>query len=148
MCSINWLVFITEFECVYCAVRTESLNAVQVNLSVQSSVCPCQYHSINAPYSFVYMLLFPHGQTGQDWEPSESNALSEIGKSWIGKCLHLLFEGLSKKSELRVRISVKIICNPNQRVMRLKQYWSKVKFTLEQATKAQRGGKGTPLLFL
>jgi predicted GNAT family N-acyltransferase len=25
--SINWLVFVTETECVYCAVRTESLNA-------------------------------------------------------------------------------------------------------------------------
>ena len=30
--NINWLVFITETECVYCAVRTGSLNAVQVSL--------------------------------------------------------------------------------------------------------------------
>ena len=29
--NINWLVFITE-DCVYCAVRTESLNIIQVNL--------------------------------------------------------------------------------------------------------------------
>jgi hypothetical protein len=28
--SINWLVFITETECVYCAVRAKSLNTVQV----------------------------------------------------------------------------------------------------------------------
>jgi hypothetical protein len=28
--SFNWLVFITETECVYCAVRTESLNIIQV----------------------------------------------------------------------------------------------------------------------
>jgi hypothetical protein len=32
--SINWLVFITEKECVYCAVRTESLYAIQINLSI------------------------------------------------------------------------------------------------------------------
>jgi hypothetical protein len=30
--SINWLVFITETECVYCAVRTESLNVIQVSV--------------------------------------------------------------------------------------------------------------------
>jgi hypothetical protein len=29
--NINWLVFITETECVYCAVRTESLNVIQAN---------------------------------------------------------------------------------------------------------------------
>jgi hypothetical protein len=32
--SINWLVFITETECVYCAVRTEYLNIHQVNFSL------------------------------------------------------------------------------------------------------------------
>jgi len=32
--NINWLVFVTEKECVYCAVRTESLNVVQFNLSL------------------------------------------------------------------------------------------------------------------
>jgi len=29
--NINWLVCITETECVYCAVRTGSLNIIQVN---------------------------------------------------------------------------------------------------------------------
>ena len=32
--SINWLVFITETECVYCAVRTGSLNITYFNFSV------------------------------------------------------------------------------------------------------------------
>jgi hypothetical protein len=32
--SINWLVFITEMQCVYCAVRTDFLNIIQVNLSL------------------------------------------------------------------------------------------------------------------
>jgi len=31
--SIHWLVFVTETECVYCAVRTESLYVIQVNFS-------------------------------------------------------------------------------------------------------------------
>ena len=33
--SINWLVFITERECVYCAVRTGSLLIIQVNICLQ-----------------------------------------------------------------------------------------------------------------
>jgi len=32
--SINWLVFVNETERVYCAVRTESLNILQLNLSI------------------------------------------------------------------------------------------------------------------
>ena len=31
--NINWLVFITETECVYCAVRNECFNVIQINLS-------------------------------------------------------------------------------------------------------------------
>ena len=31
--NINWLVYITEMECVYCAVRSGSLNVIQINLS-------------------------------------------------------------------------------------------------------------------
>jgi hypothetical protein len=31
--SINWLVFITETEYVYCAVRTESFSTSQINIS-------------------------------------------------------------------------------------------------------------------
>jgi len=60
------------------------------------------------------------------------------------------FEGLSKKSELRVGMSGKVICNPNQRIMRLKLYRSKVKvkFTLEQVTKAHKGSRCIALLFL
>ena len=32
--NINWLVFITEMVCVYCAVRTECLNVIQVNVGL------------------------------------------------------------------------------------------------------------------
>jgi len=31
--SINWLVFITKIQCVYCAVRTGSLNVIQVKFA-------------------------------------------------------------------------------------------------------------------
>lgn len=34
LCSINWFVFITAMECAYCAVPTESLYIIQVNLSL------------------------------------------------------------------------------------------------------------------
>jgi hypothetical protein len=33
--SINWLVIITDTECVYCAVRAENLNVIQVNPSFE-----------------------------------------------------------------------------------------------------------------
>ena len=32
--NINWLVFITETECVYCAVRTVALNVIQVRFVI------------------------------------------------------------------------------------------------------------------
>ena len=35
--SINWLVFITETDSVYCAVRTGYLNVIQVNVSLQTA---------------------------------------------------------------------------------------------------------------
>ena len=34
--SINWLVFITKTECVYCAVRTQIIVLSNINASVQS----------------------------------------------------------------------------------------------------------------
>jgi hypothetical protein len=33
--SINWPVFTAQMECVYCMVRAESLNAVQINLGLK-----------------------------------------------------------------------------------------------------------------
>ena len=38
--NINWLVFITETECVYCAVRTECLTLSHVNLNRRSTFRP------------------------------------------------------------------------------------------------------------
>ena len=62
--SINWLVFITETECVYCAVRTGSLNVIQVNISVRSvhdlfktSGHPHSTYSDLSPVCFPFPLL-------------------------------------------------------------------------------------------
>lgn len=38
---------------------------------------------------FFYMLLLQGRQTSKTWEPSERNALSEIGKHWIENYFHL-----------------------------------------------------------
>ena len=43
--GIKWLVFITETECVYCAVRAGPLNTTQVNISLQK---PESYNSYGA----------------------------------------------------------------------------------------------------
>jgi len=45
--QINWLVFITETECVYCAVRTESLNITQFNFRLSR----VNVRSINIHYN-------------------------------------------------------------------------------------------------
>ena len=59
--NINWLLFITETQCVYCAVRTGYLCIIQANFVLWSPV-PCQYLSTNAPHlslPTLYMLLLP-----------------------------------------------------------------------------------------
>jgi hypothetical protein len=42
--SINWLVFITETECVYCAVRTGYLNLIRVNLTSFTDNAMSRWH--------------------------------------------------------------------------------------------------------
>jgi hypothetical protein len=34
---------------------------------------------------FVYMLVLLEGQMSEDWEPSQSNAVSEIGERWVAE---------------------------------------------------------------
>ena len=41
--NINWLVLITDTQCVYCAVRTGSLNTIQFNLSLQFQSSTVRY---------------------------------------------------------------------------------------------------------
>jgi hypothetical protein len=76
---VNWLVFITERESVYCAVRTGSLYVI--------TVFPYQYDSAYAPYH--HHVAASSRQTGEAWEPFTSNALSKIGEHWTHKILPL-----------------------------------------------------------
>ena len=89
--SINWLVCITETECVYCAVRTGSLNVIiQLKFSVTVHVwfmvdevpvgqvfLPVLQFPLSVSFHqcftliFIYMLLFPEGQTSETWERSK-----------------------------------------------------------------------------
>jgi hypothetical protein len=95
--NINSLVFITQRRCVYCAVRTESLNTIQTSHSGSSNSMPGQsmwdlwwtkwhwdrflseYFSFPLSVSFhhcsilifIYILLLPEGQMGEAWEPSK-----------------------------------------------------------------------------
>ena len=77
----HWLVYLTETECVYCAVRTEYWNIIQV-IPCQS-MCDFVVDKVALgqvfffrvfPFSTVNiippMLLLP-GQTGEAWEPSK-----------------------------------------------------------------------------
>jgi hypothetical protein len=75
--SINWLVFITETECVYCAVRTGYLynsrsspreicsgrSGTGTGLSPSSSVYRCQYPPITAARCHTCVVLFTAAST-------------------------------------------------------------------------------------
>jgi hypothetical protein len=52
--NINWLVFVTETESVYCAVRTECLKVIQAK-------CPCEFivDKVTLEQGFLQVLLFP-----------------------------------------------------------------------------------------
>ena len=63
--NINWLFFITETECVYCAVWTENLNIIQLNYSPCNAkqVYSRNVHTLpccrNARYCWVCVCLSP-----------------------------------------------------------------------------------------
>ena len=50
LCSINWLVFLTETECVYCAVRTGYLYTASLTFS-NSAFCP---HSVFMCFEWIW----------------------------------------------------------------------------------------------
>jgi hypothetical protein len=67
--NINWLVCITETECVYCAVRTETLSIIRRNLSFYNIILP---HS--GKYDILSISSRSHNkrytQTSSDFNPS------------------------------------------------------------------------------
>ena len=63
--SINWLVFITETECVYCAVRTGTLNEIQDNFTW------CLFQtSFRHSNVFTFIIFLSEGRAGEAWELS------------------------------------------------------------------------------
>jgi hypothetical protein len=74
--NINWLVFITEIECVYCAVRTGYLNTLRFSLSIYGAEqCKCVMTAKQPfvtcglwrrPVSSTYccIMTLPHKTTG------------------------------------------------------------------------------------
>ena len=85
--SNNWLVSITDMACVYCAVRTKSLNIIHVNHNLKISVFPCQYHSTN----FHLHVSFTRTTKGRRLGTfQKNNAVSEIGENWVEKYFYVL----------------------------------------------------------
>ena len=70
--SINWLVFITETECVYCAVRAGSLYIMHVNFHlvyrVRSETTPFQIYGAQSGGTGTAVRLSPVGAA--HWPPS------------------------------------------------------------------------------
>ena len=104
--SINWLVCITETECVYCAVRTGSLNLFHFNAACHHGRrfdprpqyesyfverfyseyfgFPL-YMSIHHCFVFVFMLMLPlsEGQAGQTCEIYKATLFLRLGSAGI-----------------------------------------------------------------
>jgi len=70
--NINWLVFITETECVYCAVRTGSFP-----LSVPSHIAPCS--------CLATCRWHKKGKGAKLGNFPKCKILSGLGEKWIGK---------------------------------------------------------------
>ena len=101
---INWLVCITETECVYCAVRTGSLNVIQLALVLTGS----SKASINTEalqLVFILILLFPEAEAREKWVPSEKLVpLSDIPQHWTEKYFHRNAKSFQKsRSHLRIQ---------------------------------------------
>jgi len=85
--SMNWLVFITETVCVYCAVRTGSLYTVQVNLSAWRFVLLLPIHEPQQLFSstplsslllFSPVLSSPLLPVPQTRSPVRKSSLSQL----------------------------------------------------------------------
>ena len=92
---INWLVFITETECVYCAVRTGYLNMIQVKITFQSFnkcsgvglKCPAVHRWGLADYTDICGSLRSFwndvSQKYSDWAPDTASPIGKNGVSFI-----------------------------------------------------------------
>jgi len=66
--SIKWLVFITETECVYCAVRTGYLHAMQVNFSLPRVKVQNILNVLERRASVIYGELHSRAHAPSSWQ--------------------------------------------------------------------------------
>ena len=116
--SIDWLVFITETECVYCAVRFETLYVTHVFISVQRV-------KTNTAYCFVAM-----------FERSCEQLCLELGQA-----LYVFRTCQDYKLTGPLGIFMAFLIPADVKIM------VKVHFILEQATKAPRWSGGIAVHF-
>jgi hypothetical protein len=84
--SINWLVFITETECVYRAVRTESLNIIlrSAHSVFMCSVWISEQTAIISPYSINWLVFVTETEwvycavRTESWHTSDKFTLERI----------------------------------------------------------------------
>jgi len=99
--SIHWLVYLTETECVYCAIRTEYLNIIQVipGQSICDSVVdkwhwdsffPPEYFHFRLSVSFHRCCCY-QDKRAKPWNLPKGNALSGHGERWIQNYFNLIF---------------------------------------------------------
>ena len=55
--NINWMVFITETECVYCAVRT---GYIYIYMFLSKYICSCQNARCNNIKNYIYIYIYTH----------------------------------------------------------------------------------------
>jgi hypothetical protein len=62
----------------------------QVSLPILLFPLSVSFHQCST-LVFIYMLLLPEGRTGEAWEPSKSNVVTEIGEYWSENYFSLLY---------------------------------------------------------
>jgi hypothetical protein len=93
--SINWLVFTTETECVYCAVRTESLNTIHYKFQSSTRLpLSVPFHQCSTVIS-ICLLLLPEGRKGEVWGRSKKQCSFRNQKTFDTKRLSLSFSSLN-----------------------------------------------------
>jgi hypothetical protein len=84
----GWLVFITERECVYCAVRIKFLNTVEVGELISQVDIPLCFYSVNNPihsqhsWDPVFIALHVSARAGHP----EAKTMQKKNKDWYTWC--------------------------------------------------------------
>jgi len=57
LCRINWLIFVTEAESVYCAIRTGSLYQTDIVSSIEGLICVTSFRSCSQKHTYLQLFL-------------------------------------------------------------------------------------------